>query len=117
MILQLLVDCLKQYDPEWEIGECIEASEKVFSVNHEYCWDVLQRMADEFNTEWEIDGKVIHLRKVERYKTDPLVLSYGKGNGFNPGIERQNRGSKSQVTMLLVQGGERNIDLSKYGRK
>ena len=117
VLLQILVDNLNLYDSGWEAGDCIEAPEKVFAINHEYCWDVLQRMAQEFNTEWEIVGKTVHLRKAEYCKDAPLALSYGKGNGFKPGVGRRNKGDKWPVTILYVQGGDRNIDFAGYGSK
>ena len=117
MFLQLLVDNLNLRDSGWTVGDCIVATEKYLSFNHEYCYDVLGRLAQEFNTEWEIDGKTIHLRKVEKFKTEPLALSYGKGNGFRPGVGRANQGDKSPLNMLFVQGGDRNIDLATYNSR
>lgn len=117
MLLQLLVDNLNLRDSGWTVGDCIVATEKYLSFNHEYCYDVLGRLAQEFNTEWEIDGKTIHLRKVEKFKTEPLALSYGKGNGFRPGVGRANQGDKSPLNMLFVQGGDRNIDLATYNSR
>lgn len=113
--LQLLVDNMSLHDPGWSLGDCIEADEKLISFNHEYCSDVLSRLAQEFNTEWEITGKTIHLRKVEKFKDDPLALSYGMGNGFETGVGRQNDGDRQPIGRLYVQGGERNIDYSEYG--
>lgn len=117
MFLQLLVDNLNLRDSGWTVGDCIVATEKYLSFNHEYCYDVLGRIAQEFNTEWEIDGKTIHLRKVEKFKTEPLALSYGKGNGFRPGVGRATQGDKSPLNMLFVQGGDRNIDLATYNSR
>ena len=117
MFLQLLVDNLNLRDSGWTVGDCIVATEKYLSFNHEYCYDVLGRLAQEFNTEWEIDGKTIHLRKVEKFKTEPLALSYGKGNGFRPGVGRATQGDKSPLNMLFVQGGDRNIDLATYNSR
>ena len=117
MFLQLLVDNLNLRDSGWTVGDCIVATEKYLSFNHEYCYDVLGRLAQEFNTEWEIDGKTIHLRKVEKFKTEPLALSYGKGNGFRPGVGRATQGDKSPLNLLFVQGGDRNIDLATYNSR
>jgi hypothetical protein len=113
--MNMLVDSLNDKDGGWTVGSCIDASEKTLSFNHEYCLDVLARLATEFNTEYEFEGKKIHLRKVEKFKDDPLPLSYGKGNGFLPGVGRYNDGDKQPIGRLYVQGGERNIDFSTYG--
>lgn len=115
MFVELLVDNLNLYDSGWTVGTVIEAPEKLLSFNHEKCWAVLGRLAEEFDTEFEIVGKTINLRKVEYYRDAPLKLSYGKGNGFLPGVGRTNQGNNLPVEILYVQGGERNIDYSVYG--
>lgn len=76
-------------------------------------------IADTFKTEYEIDPaiKTIHLRKVEYNKGEPLPLEYGKDKGFVPGLGRSNKDGNRPVTILYVQGGEQNIDFSKYGSK
>lgn len=115
MFVGLLVDNLNLYDSGWTVGTVIEAPEKLLSFNHESCWSVLGRLTQEFDTELEIVGKTVHLRKVEYFKDVPVVLSYGKGNGFLPGVGRANQGDNLPVEILYVQGGERNIDYSAYG--
>lgn len=113
--LQLLVDNMNIHDTGWTVGDCIDTSERTISFNHEYCSDVLSRIAQEFSTEYEFESKKIHLGKVEKFKDAPLALSYGKGNGFKSGVARANDGDKQPIGRLYVQGGERNIDYSKYG--
>jgi hypothetical protein len=113
--LQLVVDSLNRNDSGWIAGEYVDAPRQTIEYNFIHCSDALQMIADAFNTEWEVDGKVIHLRKVEYNKDEPLIVSYGPGNGIKPGIERTNYESKKQIQRLYVQGGERNIDFSKYG--
>lgn len=116
MFVELLVDNLNLYDSGWTVGTVIETdTEKLLSFNHEKCWAVLGRLAEEFDTEFEIVGKTVHLRKVEYFKDAPVALSYGKGNGFLPGVGRANQGDNLPVEILYVQGGERNIDYSAYG--
>lgn len=119
MFIQNLIDCLNNIDPAggWTKGECIDAVEKTISFNHEYCLEALSRFANEWNTEYEFEGKKIHLRKVEKFKDSPVPLSYGKGKGFLPGVGRFNDGDKSPIGRLFVQGGERNIDFSQYGSR
>lgn len=113
--LQLLVDNLNRKDGGWTIGSCIDAAEKTLAFSHEFCLDVLNRFADEWETEFELSGKVINFGKVEYYKDDPLPLAYGRGNGFKIGVGRQNQGEKSPVSILYVEGGDRNIDPATYG--
>ena len=99
----------------WEVGECIDAVEQVISFNHAYCSDALNQIADAFDTEWEVEGKTIHLRKVEYFKDNPLALSYGKGNGFKKEISRSNKSDSRNFEILYVQGGTDNIVPGKYG--
>lgn len=115
--LQMLVDNMNLRESGWQAGDCIDAVEKLISYNHAFCIDALGQMADEFNTEYEIVGKTIHLRKLEYNKDNPLPLSYGRGNGFRPGVGRSNFSDSKPVEVLFVQGGEDNIDPSKYGNK
>lgn len=117
--LQLIVDNLNMRDSGWKVGECIEAEEKTINYNHIFCSEALPTIADTFKTEYEIDPaiKTIHLRKVEYNKGEPLPLEYGKGKGFVPGLGRSNKDGNRPVTILYVQGGEQNIDFSKYGSK
>jgi hypothetical protein len=113
--LQMLVDNMNIRESGWTLGTCIDAIEKPVSYNHAYCIDALNQITDEFETEWEIAGKEINLRKVEYNKDTPLPLSYGRGNGFKPGLGRSNTDDSKPVAILYVQGGDRNIDASKYG--
>lgn len=117
--LQLIVDNLNMRDSGWKVGECIEAEEKTINYNHTFCSEALPTIADTFKTEYEIDPaiKTVHLRKVEYNKGEPLPLEYGKDKGFVPGLGRSNQDGNRPVTILYVQGGEQNIDFSKYGSK
>lgn len=113
--VQILVDCLNMIDSGWQVGTTIEANEKLISYNHNNCLEALDMIAKAFETEYEIIGKTIHLHKVEYFKDNPLPLQYGKGKGFKTGVSRTTE--QSRITRLYVQGGERNIDRSKYGNK
>lgn len=117
--LQLLVDNMNDRDEDegWNFGEdYIESFEKVVSFNHNTCAEALQIIAEAFETEWEVKNKTIFLRKIEYNKDNPLPLAYGKGNGFLPGLGRSEYTEVTPVERLFVQGGDRNIDASKYRR-
>lgn len=117
--LQLIVDNLNMRDSGWKVGECIEAEEKTINYNHTFCSEALPNISNIFKTEYEIDPaiKTVHLRKVEYNKNEPLPLEYGKDKGFVPGLGRTNQSGNRPVSILYVQGGEQNIDFSKYGSK
>lgn len=86
------------------------------------CMEALRLVAEAFKTEWEVNNKVISLRKVEYYKDQPLVMMYGGGQsrdtntgGFIPGLGRGNFDQSRPVHKLYVKGGDRNIQFSTYG--
>lgn len=126
--LRMLVDNLNQRDGGWVMGEYVDSVEKLISYNHTSCDAALSQMADAFETEWEVIGKTIHLRKVEGDKKsalnngydtngNPIPLSYGLGKGFKPGVGRTNFSESKPLGVLYVQGGDRNIDVNEYGTK
>ena len=113
--LQMFVDNMNRRDSGWAVGECVEGVETCISYDHVYCYEALSQMASEFGTEFEINGKTVSLRKVEYNKSEPLALSYGRGNGFAPNVGRSNYGDTAPTEILYVQGGSDNVDASKYG--
>jgi hypothetical protein len=113
--LQLLIDNLNARESGWTIGSYPSYAEKLISYNHDNCHDALKKIAEAFETEWEIDGKEIRLGKVEHAKSNPLALSYGRNKGILPGSGRANYDESRPTERLWVQGGERNIDPSTYG--
>lgn len=113
--LQMFVDNMNRHDKGWTVGECIDGVETLIAYDHDFCIDALTRMASTFKTEYEFTGKRVSLRKIEYNKSNPLPLSYGRGNGFKPGVGRSNTGDNPPTEILFVQGGTDNIDPSKYG--
>lgn len=112
--LQQLVDVMNLHDEGWLKGDVVVADEKLINFNHESSYDALNRIAQEFDTEWEVVNKTIHLRRVEKFKETPLPMSYGKGNGFVSGVGRANNGDRRPIGRMYVEGGDRNIDFSTY---
>ena len=106
---------MSERDSGWTVGECVESAEKTASFSQNYLLDALNQIAQLFETEWEIIGKTISLKKVEYNKneTQKNRLMYGKGEGFLSGISRQNSGENA-VDVLWVEGGDRNIDQQTY---
>lgn len=120
--IDLIVRNLNEKDTSitWERGECLEASEKTVEFNHTYIDDGLTDICNVFQTEYEVEyigttRAKIHLRRVEYFKTEPVALSYGCGNGFIPGVGRTSEADGVPVKRMLVQGSDRNIDRAKYG--
>lgn len=120
--IDLIVRNLNKKDTSvtWERGECIEASEKTVEFNHTFIDAGLTDICNVFQTEYEVEyigttRAKIHLRRVEYFKTEPVALSYGVGNGFIPGVGRTSEADGVPVKRMLVQGSDRNIDREKYG--
>lgn len=66
----------------WTVGECLTTSyDKTIAFKQDSCWSAVARIAQEFATEWVVEGKTLSIRKDERGKEDPIKMSYGKGNG------------------------------------
>lgn len=98
----------------WHVGDCIDTTPKTIEFNHTYVEAALAQVAEEFETEWEIVNHYIHLHTVKYNENAPLPLSYGKGNGFVPGVGRTTPSGEQPIKRLFVQGGSRNIDRSEY---
>lgn len=118
--LQMFVDNMNARDNGWKVGECPEHTEIVLSYNHTFCHNALVQLADELDLDYWFeyaDGeKIVHLGRLEINKNNPLPLSYGgDGQGLKADIKRVNYSDALPVDVLYVQGGEKNIDASKYG--
>lgn len=108
--LEMLLDNLNLRGSGWTAGECIEDVEKVIDYDYTVCYNALEMIAEAFGTEWEIQNKVISLKKVEYNKDNPLPLSYGKGNGFVSGVGRNNQNDQdSGLEIVYAIGGDRNV--------
>lgn len=114
-ILHIVRNISARTGVEWHVGDCLVSAEKTQSFSHNSILDALNSVAQLFDTEWEINSqtRTINLRKVEYFKTSPLRLAYGKGNGFISGVSRQ-KGQETAVDVLWVEGGDRNIDSHSY---
>ena len=113
--LSIIVGNLNRYDTsEWSVGKCIkDAGVKYLQYSYVSCKDALDSLANIYGTEWEIDDRTIHLRKIEHNLNSPVEISYGKGNGLRPGVTTDF--VQLPLTRLYTQGSERNIDMSIYG--
>lgn len=111
--IQHIVDNLNERESGWSVGDYLVAAEKTISFSNNTILEVLNSIANNFETEWEIIDKRISLRKVEYFKDNPLALSYGRGNGFKSGITRQLSG-ETAIDVLYCTGGERNINQQTY---
>ena len=115
--IEMIVANMNLRNSGWSVGQCIESKEKLIAFNANTIAEALDMVAKEYDTEWFIEGKKIGLGKIRKNESEILELSYGKGNGFVPGLGRSNYDNSFAFDVLYVQGGNRNIDYSKYGSK
>lgn len=115
--LSLLCLCMtRKTGVTWTASNHIEGTDKLISYDSMTCLDALKQIADAYETEYRIDGTTIHLGKVEFYTTleQQVPISYGKGNGMRPGVEKTVDDSEKVIGRVYIQGGDRNIDYSHY---
>lgn len=100
----------------WRLGGCVEGAPKEISYDGTPCLAALGQIAEAFGTEWNCDGKVITIGRVGHGAEDPVPLCYGEG--LKPGLQRTVHSEDGNpVGRLFVQGGERNVSFSDYGKK
>lgn len=114
--LEMIVANLNARETGWSVGACVVDTEKCINYNHTYIYEALGMIATEFGTEFEFGGKTVSLHKVEYDRDAPLALSYGRGNGLKSGVGRTS-GDRQPVEILYTEGGEKNIDASRYGAR
>lgn len=109
--LDILVRCINGKDGRtWTAtADSSLTLDKLVSYSFNNCKEALQAIAEAFETEWEVVGTAIYLRKVEYNKTEALSMSYGKGNGLRTGINRKNYNDEIPLTTVYVKGDDRNI--------
>lgn len=115
--LQLIVDNLNSRESGWSIGDIItDEVTKLIHYTNTNCKVALEQIAEVFNTELYIDGKVISIATNNQFKSDALPLRYGQGNGLLSDIKRVTD-SETPISILYIVSSDRNIDPTKYGAK
>lgn len=108
--LDLLVRCINSKSNGWTAtADSSLTLDKCINYSFNNCKEALQAIADAFETEWEVVGKAIYVRKVEYNSNEPISMSYGKGNGLRTGIERKNYNDEIPLTTIYIKGDDRNI--------
>ena len=119
--LRMLVDAANAALPEgaerFSIAACVDAEPRLIQWRQHDLQSALQLLSETFATEWAVEGTDVTLGRIERWKDDPITLSYGKGNGLRSGVKRQSAEGYTAPKRLYVSGGDRNIVHSRYGAK
>jgi hypothetical protein len=78
--IDLVIMNAQRIDPAWVKGEVIPTNYKNLSFKEENCYNALAKIAEAFETEFWIEGKTIHLAKIEN--DTGIALKYGKNKGL-----------------------------------
>jgi hypothetical protein len=112
--IETFLICLKnnmqRLSLDWEIGNFTNAETKTITFGDDSCLSALQKICDEFKTDFwikiENDKIVIHTGDFGRKL--PLIFEYGKGKGLY-GLNRSNVDDNDIINRLYVLGGTENI--------
>ncbi|MEG2319870.1 MAG: hypothetical protein RSC07_05335, partial [Mucinivorans sp.] len=128
-VAELVANLNERGGGQWAVGDCIKGVEHLIAFSHNSVREALQMVAEAWKTEWSVGihysntgfpTYLLNLKKIEYNKgttngvADAPALSYGKGKGFLSGVKRDNDSNSQEIFRMYVQGGERNIDRSKY---
>lgn len=107
---ELISGCL----PSWKVGACTTGdTTRVIAFNNTSLLEACRMVASKFETEVQLTDGAISFGRVERYKSDPLLLAYREGLKKNITVEPDPK--ETAIGRLYVVGGDRNIDPAKYG--
>ncbi len=96
----------------WTIGTVPETEAKTLSFNSENCLAVLNRLCEEFETEYVItkSGNTYVINLQEAGSVLSMQLEYGRGKGLYS-LSRSNVDSKNVITRLYAEGSDKNIKI------
>lgn len=109
--LNLIIANMKRVFPDagWQIGQYIDADPQTITFDSQTCLQVLVTLAENFKTEYLIEGTVIYL--VQKQLISGVVLKRGQNEALK-NIERVNQdttGDVNMVTRLYAYGSNKNI--------
>ena len=105
--MDLIITNLNRVDSGWTKGTVKSTNAIHLSFREESCLAVIQRLASEFECEFELSTKEIKFTDIG--SDSGLSFSYGKNKGLYD-LTRQTVSSKNIVTRLYAYGSERNLD-------
>ncbi|MGG5507899.1 MULTISPECIES: phage tail protein, partial [unclassified Myroides] len=114
VLLRHIVTNANREGGNWKLGYAEETESKNIAFNDNNVLSALSLCADEFETEYWIDGdKTIHL--IKKQEVSRLELEYGQSKGLRT-ISRTTLDSSNILTRLYASGSSRNIPPSyRYG--
>ena len=106
-LLDLIVANANRTQTGWVAGDCIDAPPKLLTFNGESLLTALDTGAKEFETEWWVKNKVMHLTK--KGAVSGYHFEYGYDKGLRGGLSRTNVDSSSVFSRLYVTGSDQNL--------
>lgn len=103
----MFLECVNGVDPGWTAGEVEDLEDVTIDFDKNDCLSALSMIAQAFDAEWDIRGKVISLKKTVGVAKD-FPVSYGMGNGLYS-LTRQSINDKVIVTRAYAVGGDKNL--------
>lgn len=104
--LNLIIQNISRIQEGWSIGQVMLTDTRNMTFSTVNCYNALGQIAQEFELEFFLEGKVIHLTK--RLRPTPYVLMYGKGYGLTE-IKRMAVDSTNVITRLYGYGSDKNL--------
>lgn len=104
--IDLLLLNMARVGSGWTKGQVIDTGYKNITFSAESCSSALARIAEEFETEFAIEGKVIHLTR--RTNDTGYTYRHGRNKGLYE-LTRSNLNNSSIVTRLYAYGSEKNL--------
>ncbi len=104
--INLIISNANRTSSGWIKGQVVPSSYKNLTFTKENCYNALSRLAEEFETEFWIEGKTIHLTK--RSTDTGYTFKHGRNKGLYE-ITRQTLNDSSIATRLYVFGAEKNL--------
>jgi len=115
--LDLIMKNLERVQPGvWQRGQTLPTSYKNLSFSKDNCYNALGKIAEAFDTEFWIEGNVIHITK--RSFNTGWAFRHGKNKGLYE-ITRQLVSDTDIITRLYVFGADKNLppDYNNYAKR
>ncbi len=104
--LDLLITNINRISVGWVKGVVTTTGYKTLTFSKENCLSVLQKIAEEFETEYYVEGTAINLTK--QANITPQTFKYGRSKGLYT-ITRVQPDSTDVITRLYAFGGTQNL--------
>lgn len=104
----MFLESANDSDAGWSFGELETGTDpKAISFDRTYLWDGLVMIAQAFECEWQIVGKVISIKKTVGNAT-AITLAYGKDNGLFS-LSREGWENGKIINKVFGIGGDQNL--------